>query len=96
LRAKEVETRTQARLDRLAPIDDVPDMVGIIAGLFLSELAGQPERCGRNNAERAAIKRDIVGIRERIAASADKIGEALPLPRPLGDAVRTSESKSKP
>ena len=91
LRAQEIEVRTAARLGKLVAIEEFDDMVSIIGGLFLSELAGMPARVTRDLALRRLIERDVHGIRERVADAAEQLATRLPERRPLGAAVRTAD-----
>jgi hypothetical protein len=90
LRAQEIEVRTASRLGKLVAIEEFDEMITIMSGLFLSELAGMPARVTRDLALRRLIERDVHGIRERVANAAEELAVGLPEQRPLGVAVRNA------
>lgn len=94
LRAQELEVRTAQRLGKLAAVEEFDAMCGIIGGLFISELVGQPARVTRDLALRRVIERDVHGIRERVAVAAEQIAARLPDTRPLGAAIRNATAGS--
>lgn len=90
LRSQEIQVRTFERLGRLVHIEEFDAMTDGIAGLFRSELAGQPSRVTRDLALRRVIEQDVHGIFQRVAGAAEQIAARLPETRPLGAAIGTA------
>jgi hypothetical protein len=76
-RAHEIEVRTAERLHRLVAIEEFEAMIEGICGAVRAELSGLPARFTRDLVQRRALEREIHGVLERLADTADTIAERV-------------------
>ena len=70
-RAIEVEVRTAERLGKFVAVEEFDAMIDLIVGVFRTELSGLPARITRDLALRRSIEREIHGLLERVADTAE-------------------------